>query len=131
MNNEVRDIISSAVYFAHASKDEYLTPEHILYIILKETNRGELITKCGGDLRSILHELEIYIKKEIPKKSTDKLSEPSEQLNIILTAAQQHATNAGKKNFSLEDVLVQIFDSETYASYFLKKYGVTRMDLLK
>lgn len=123
-------IITAAYNEAKENKHEYLTPEHILYASLFFDEGKAIIKNCGGDIELLKSDLKNYFNESIDLVEN---SEPvqTEGIQEVLNSAAQHIFSAGKDSIRLGDVIVAIFDDEkSFGSYFLKKQGIERLDIL-
>lgn len=126
----VNEIFTAAYNEAKYSKHEYFTPEHILYASLFFNEGRAIIENSGGDVEGLKKDLIKYFNENI--NTTDK-GEPLETIGIqnIITSAGEHVLAAEKNVIKLGDIFVSIYDEEQgYASYFLKKQGIDRIDIL-
>lgn len=123
-------IITAAYNEAKDKRHEYLTPEHILYAALFFEEGRELINNVGGDVEALKHDLENYFKENI---DTAENMEPiqTDGIQEVLTRAAQHIFSAGKNKIKLGDFVIAVYDEEkSFGSYFLKKQGIKRLDIL-
>ncbi|NMM65721.1 ATP-dependent Clp protease ATP-binding subunit ClpA [Clostridium sp. P21] len=126
----VNEIITAAYNEAKYSKHEYFTPEHILYASLFFEEGKSIIENCGGNVE--------YIKEDLIKYFKDNMDliekgEPIETIGVgnIVAAAGQHVLSAEKDVINLGDIFVAMYDEEeSFSSYFLKKQGIQRLDIL-
>ncbi|GLC28851.1 ATP-dependent Clp protease ATP-binding subunit ClpA [Clostridium omnivorum] len=127
----LNEIVAAAYSEAKASKHEYLTPEHILYASLFLKESCKIITDCGIDTEILIEDLSSYFKDNI-NIVNDR--EPVQTLGVqnILSSAAEHVLSCGKDIIKFEDFLVAVYDyEEGFGSYFLKKQGISRLDILK
>lgn len=126
----VNEIISAAYDEAKYHKHEYFTPEHILYASLFFLEGIDIIEGCGGNIQDIKRDLMNYFSEHI---GTVEKREPVETISLqnILTSAGDYVLSAEKDVIRLGDIFISIYDEEkSFASYFLKKQGIKRMDML-
>ena len=131
VSDEVQGILQAAYLHAKERHHEYLTPEHILYASLFFEVSQEILKACGADPDEIKKDLEEHLKKRIP---VAKGAEPVQSLGFqaVIAGALFHTEAASKEVVDLGDILVSIFDEEkSFGSYYLKKAGVTRFELLR
>jgi ATP-dependent Clp protease ATP-binding subunit ClpA len=101
-----------------------------LYAALFFDDGAEIIQKCGGDPEHLKRVLSKHLRESSPVVDGAQ-SVQSLGFQNILERAVWHTTSAQKDIVELGDVLVSIFDErESYASFFLRKEGVTRLSLL-
>lgn len=115
---------------ANTRSHEFVTPEHLLYASLFFDEGAEIIQRCGGDSEHLKRVLSKHLRESNPVVDGSR-SVQSLGFQNILERAVWHSTSAQKELLELGDVLVSIFDEkESYASFFLRKEGVTRLALL-
>jgi len=128
IEKKLSEVLSEAFTNAMENKHQFFTPEHILLSILNSEKGKEIIENCGVKVDPIIENLKNFIKDfEISKMP------PVETVAVqkINEKALNHAINASKTIMTLSDFLVAIFDlKDSHASYFLKKEGIERIDLL-
>jgi ATP-dependent Clp protease ATP-binding subunit ClpA len=130
INNELNNIMMSAYTEARTRKNEYLTPEHLLYASLFSDSGAEIISHCGGDIERLKKELDGFLKEKVPVvEGKDPLQ--SMQFQNIMEKAIWHTASAQKDELDIGDVYISIFDEkDSHASYFLQREGISRMDIL-
>jgi ATP-dependent Clp protease ATP-binding subunit ClpA len=131
INQELNEIIAASYNEAKARKHEYITPEHILYASLFFKTARSIISGCGGDIEELKATLEKHFE-EFYMPITGNI-EPVQSLGFqnVIESAFAHTFSAQKDEVDFGDVLVSIFDErESYASYFLSKQGITRLEIL-
>ena len=115
---------------ANTRSHEFVTPEHLLYAALFFDDGADIVQKCGGDPEHLKRVLSKHLRESSPVIEGAQ-SVQSLGFQNILERAVWHTTSAQKEVVDLGDVLVSIFDErESYASFFLRKEGVTRLSLL-
>ncbi|UZW13007.1 ATP-dependent Clp protease ATP-binding subunit ClpA [Clostridium pasteurianum] len=126
----LNEIITAGYNEAKDKKHEYFTPEHILYASLFFDEGKKLIKNFGGDVELLKNDLNTYFKDNISiVENADPIQ--TEGIQDILNKAAQHILAAGKNEIKLGDAIIAIYDEEEYfASYFLKKQGIKRLDIL-
>lgn len=124
------EIFTAAYSEAKVAAHEYVTPEHILFASLFFDEGTALIKSCGGNIQELKMDLENYLNENILKVENREPVQTAGVQNIISSAAE-HVLAAGKATIKLGDIIVAIYDEEQYfASYFLKKQGIARLDIL-
>jgi len=131
INEEVQIILNAAYDEALSRKHEFFTPEHIIYTSLFFDGPVAIFTKCGIDTESFKKEVLKYLEKEIPKTEKKELIQTI-GLQRVIDRAILHNENAAKEDITFADILVSIFEQkECYASYYMRKFGITRVGLLR
>jgi len=130
ISESLNQVIMAAYAEANTRSHEFVTPEHLLYASLFFDDGAETIQKCGGDPEHLKRVLSKHLRESSPVVDGAQ-SVQSLGFQNILERAVWHTTSAQKDIVELGDVLVSIFDErESYASFFLRKEGLTRLSLL-
>ena len=109
---------------------EYLCVEHILYALLQNDEGQNVIRCCGGDTNLIKNDLEDFFSQQ-EEVNENKLPRQTKAVQRVLHLAIMHVNSSGKASADVGDVLVAIHrESRSYASYFLQKQDISRLDLL-
>ncbi len=109
---------------------EYLCVEHILYALLHHDTGIRIIKSCGGKVDRIKQDLEEFFSQQ-ETVGDDNSPQQTRAVQRVLHLAIMHVNSSGKASADVGDILVAIHrESQSYASYFLQKEGITRLDLL-
>jgi ATP-dependent Clp protease ATP-binding subunit ClpA len=123
-------VITAAYNEARTRKHEYFTPEHVLYSMLFFDDGKDIIEGCGGDVEQIKFELNRYFNEYLQVTDSEEITE-SVALQRIIQAAGIQVLSSEREVISIADMLVAIYDQEeTFASYFIRKQGISKIDLL-
>jgi len=112
---------------------EHVTVEHILYGLLHDELAVNIIKGCGGDSDSLKKKLQDFFAQKL-LGAVEGDQEPTQTIafNRVLQRAIAHVQSCGKKEVDSGDVLVSIFaERDSYAAYFLKTEGLTRLEVVK
>ena len=130
IDRELQAVLNAAYQDARSRNHEYLTPEHILFAALHFEFPREIIEACDADADVIRESVDEYLKSHVPLVEEE---EPYQSLGFqnVIERAVFHTQSATKEKVDLGDILVSIYDeSKTHGSYFLKRAGISRLDLL-
>jgi ATP-dependent Clp protease ATP-binding subunit ClpA len=130
--DEITDkVIIEAFNEAKLRKHEYFTPEHFLYSALSFNEVNEIIENCGGDIEALKEDLEGYFKESVPfVEGIDPI--PSIGFHGMMQISAAHVSSSGKEVINIGNVIAAIFEgNESFASYFLEKNGINRLDILR
>lgn len=119
---------------AKARRHEFITLEHYLLALTKETRARQVLQACGVNIKQLERDLDTFLKKEIKPAPGRGAVEPeaSVALDRVFNTAAWHAQNAAQSNIESGDLLAAILDEqESYARYALEQQGVTRLDVLR
>jgi ATP-dependent Clp protease ATP-binding subunit ClpA len=131
INGRLQAIINAAYTEARVRNHEYLTPEHILYAALAFDEVQEILSACGVNLDQLKHSIESYFDQKVP--IIDDM-EPTQTVGFqsVIERAVIQSRSSQKQSLDIADILVSIYDEErNYCSYYLRKMGVKRFDLVK
>ena len=131
VSDELQSILKAAYLNAKEQKHEYLTPEHILYAALFFDLSRDIVKNCGADPDGIKTQVEEHLEKQVPVVDN---SEPLQSVGFqgVIERAIFHTEAASKETVDIGDILVSIYDDDqSFASYYLKKSGITRYELLR
>ncbi len=131
INRELNNIISVAYQNAKEKRHEFLTPEHILYAALTVDEGRQIFRDLGASAEQLSKNLEHYFSEHMKDDYDD---EPIQSVGFknIMERAFLHVVSAEKEEMDFGDVLVALIDEkDSFAAFFLKQEGVTRLDLLR
>jgi ATP-dependent Clp protease ATP-binding subunit ClpA len=145
IGKRAEQVLNRAVGFAYERQHEYFTLEHVLLSLLEDESIKEVIEACGGDVDRTRLQLEDYVEREVPKRSSstasdavagsdnDIIDNPTPTLGVqrLIQRALFHVQSAGKDEIGPEDLFVALFQSkDAYALHVLAKQGIERLDVL-
>jgi ATP-dependent Clp protease ATP-binding subunit ClpA len=126
-------ILDRAMEFAGERNHEYVTLEHLLFSIMQEEPIQKIIEKCNIDFEPIIADLLVHIDTKMPDLVKDGVQPRKTQaLERVFNRAVTQVIFSGRKTLMPRDLLVSIMsEKESYAGYYLKKYGLTRQSLVQ
>ena len=133
ITKELQETLNFAAMEAIKRRHEYVTLEHLLYALLHDRTGAKVVRHCGGDSAALVKELESFFdeKMETAPASSDALPEYTAAFQRVVEYALLQAEGSGQKDVDGGNVLAALFQAEqSQAVYFLKKQGVTRLDVL-
>jgi ATP-dependent Clp protease ATP-binding subunit ClpA len=133
INRELELTLTGAIREAKVRRHEYFTLEHILYAILHDVTGRRILHNCGADLGKLKARLERYLNERMEKLPDGIEQDPIQTLAVqrAIQRAIMHVRNAEKKEVDAGDILAAMFFEEnSYAVYFLKAEGMTRLDVI-
>ena len=128
----LRIAITRAMQDAQKRKHEYLTLEHILLALLHDPDTTQLIQACGGKIRKLEEELDLFLENAIEKMPQNVKKEPQQTkaFTEVFQRAAAHVLNSGKDEIAGPNVLIELMRmDESYAVYLLQQQGIERVDL--
>ncbi|MGO9017710.1 MAG: ATP-dependent Clp protease ATP-binding subunit ClpA [Syntrophobacteraceae bacterium] len=133
INRELELTFAAAIKEAKQRRHEFFTLEHILYAILHDVTGRRILYQCGADMDKLKERLEKYFDDRLEKLPDGAEQDPIQTLAVqrVLQRALMHVQGAEKKEVDAGDILAAMFFEEnSYAVYFLKSQGISRLDVL-
>ncbi|MDY7232044.1 ATP-dependent Clp protease ATP-binding subunit ClpA [Hyalangium rubrum] len=130
---ELQTSFRNALEEARRMGHEYLTLEHLLLALTKDTRTREVLKGCGANIKRLQERLESFLEETVERLPEGVEAEPQQTIGVerVLHRAAMHALSAEQKVIDGGDVLVAMFrEEESHALYLLQQEGVTRLDLL-
>ena len=81
--DELRIALSRAMEDAQGRRHEYLTLEHVLLALLHDPETTQLIQGCGGRIRKLEEELNLYLENEVEKLPEGVEREPQQTMAFM------------------------------------------------
>jgi len=134
ISRELEVTLTLAVNEARRRRHEFLCLEHVLYALTFDETVSNIIRQCGGDVKGLQRDLEVFFKENLEQltEDTDE-QEPQQTLGFqrALQRAAAHVQSSGKDVIEGRNLLVALFREEkSHALYLLNKQGITRLDVL-
>lgn len=133
IKKELEMAFAAAVREAQKRRHEMLTVEHLLYALLYDDMGSRILRSCGADIDELKTQLDEFFSDKIEKFSEGAAKEIIQSIGVqrVLQRAMMHVQAAEKPEMDAGDVLASIFEEEgSYAVYFLKSHGLSRLDIL-
>jgi len=138
LSKRVEGILKSALEEAKLRHHEFVTPEHVLWAISKDTEGADLLVTVGAKLPALFKDLETFFKEKMQKLSFENEQEDAEYLPQFTQAFQRiiqraviHVQNAAKNQVTVGNLLVALFsESKSHAIFYLQNQGISRLDVL-
>lgn len=130
---ELNSIFQQSIAFAKEHKHEYLTIEHLLFVILGSKEGMTIIKECGADPKVLRNELGSYIFSSVDiNDTTAKPPYETISLSRLIDKMIAYSQNAQKESADIGDFLVAIYEEDhSYACMILQEYGIERIDILE
>ncbi len=131
ISEQLKVVLEQAFAIAKKSKHEFLTPEHILFVALNNDYVLNLLLLCETDVIYVRQSIETYLREKIPQ-TANKAPIETMGYQSVMGRAIMHCASADKKTLDLIDVIVSMLDEQkNHCSFYLKKAGLTRIQLLE
>ena len=135
ISSSLNDIFQKSILFAKNLRHEYLTIEHVFYLLLSSEEGANIIATCGGNVPKMREELALYIKENIealPEDVKDLDPYESMALSRLVDNMIKHIQSAQQDTANIGDLLAALYDEEnTYAYILLQEYQISRLDILE
>lgn len=119
---------------AREKRHEFLTVEHLLLALLDNAAAVAILQACGAHCENLRQELIAFVDETTPLISVNdahRETQPTLGFQRVLQRAVFHVQSAGKEEVSGGNVLAALFsEQDSQAVYFLKKEGITRLDVI-
>ena len=133
ISKELEMVFAVAVREARIRRHELLTIEHILYALLDDELGSRILRSCRSNLLDLKKKLDAFFAEHLealPEGSSKKIIQ-TVSFQRMLQRALLHAQSAEKKEVDAGDILASMLEEEnSYAVYFLKSQGISRLDIL-
>jgi ATP-dependent Clp protease ATP-binding subunit ClpA len=134
LGKRLERVLTNAVKEVKRRNHEYLTLEHLLHAIVGEESGKSILINCGANVVRLRHQLERFFAEHMETLPQEQATEVVQTLGVqrVLQRAIMQIQSAGKTKVEVGDVLAAIFEEDdSYAVYFLKSHGVSRLDVLE
>lgn len=131
-NSEIEEIILKAGELAKNSRHEYVTLEHLSLAIFQYPAFKEVLKKTSIDLDKLILDLEDYVKSLDSIIVADYVApRKTQSLERVFNRAVTQILFQGLNKIKIVDLLLSIsLESNSYAAYFMLKYGLDRGTLV-
>ena len=128
LEESVRKAFEIALKYRH----EYVTLEHLLLALLKNTSALGALQACDVDINTLSGELIVYLKEKMPtlEHPQQNKSEPSLAFQRVLQHATLNLQAGDRRLVSGANVIASFFEEpNSHATYLLSRQNVERPDL--
>ena len=130
---KTKTILVDAERLAVNSKNQQLTPEHLLKVLLSDsdTQYMQLVRDSGGNLENITMDLEAELNK-LPKVMVEGQLNPlpTRQFQALISLAKKNSKRSGSELITPDDLLLSIaIKDDLISSTILDKNGVSKTKL--
>ncbi len=130
LTNKSKELIQDVINLAAKEKHQYITPEHLLKVLLEDKQIDELITKAGGSLSRIRRETEDEINKMPSVSGQSVQSMMSQDFTRVMMEAEKIADKANDQYVTLERILQALSVTDGTKAYsILNNCGVNPVNL--
>ena len=128
---EVEELLSDAVLNAGRLGNEYVTPEHVWFVLADRPAFQAAFKSCGGDVKKLKSRLEDYLGQMDTVEKDEGGIEVSYGLSQTIEEAARKAISSDRDTIELPHLLYSMMElEESYGAYFVQMQGVECVDLL-
>jgi ATP-dependent Clp protease ATP-binding subunit ClpA len=134
ISTTLNDIFQKSILFAKQLRHEYLSIEHVFFLLLSSKEGAQIIQACGGDVEEMKELLAQYIKENMQTLPANVEVEPYESvaLSRLIESMVRHIQAAGKNSADVGDLLATIYEEkQTFSYQLLQAYNIERLDILE
>ncbi len=134
ISQNLNDIFQKSILFAKKLRHEYLTIEHVFYLLLSSSEGSNIILACGGDVQEMKEQLAAYIKTNIEALPQGVNLDPYESIALsrLIDTMIKHIKSAQKQKAEVGDLLAALYDEKnSFACSLLNEYQISRLDILE
>jgi len=134
ISSSLNDIFQKSILFAKELRHEYLTIEHVFYLLLNSATGANIIDSCGGNTDQMKEELIAYIKVNIEALPENIEQDPFESvaLSRLIDSMIRHIQSAGQNSADVGDLLAALYEEEnTFSCILLNEHQISRLDILE
>ena len=130
ISKEVEEILTDMALLAEKLHHEFVTPEHLLFVLTYNDIFSESFAQCGGQIGKLRTNLEKYMKENVDMIFEGK-AELSSGLSEVLMEAEGQAISSDRFVVETTHLLYGIVKLEnSYASYYLLSQKIDPTELL-
>ena len=128
---EVEELLNDAVLNAGRRGNEYVTPEHVWFVLADRPAFQAAFKSCGGDVKKLKSRLEEYLGQMDTVEKDEGGIEVSYGLSQAIEEAARKAISSDRDTIELPHLLYSMMElEESYGAYFVQMQGVECVDLL-
>ncbi|CAI6149758.1 MAG: ATP-dependent Clp protease ATP-binding subunit ClpA [uncultured Sulfurimonas sp.] len=134
ISQPLNEIFQKSISFAKKMRHEYLTIEHVFFLLLDSEEGANIIYKCGGDAEKMQEKLLTYIETNIDAFPKGVNNEPYESLALsrLIDKMIRHIKSAQKDDAKIGDLLAALYEEEnTFSFKLLAEYQISKLDVLE
>ncbi len=126
LTNRSKTLVQDVVSLASSLKHQYISPEHILKVMLKDNEPSvmELLEKAGGRTDDLNRRTDEALRKIPSVSGATVQSLMSQDFSRVMTEAENLATQNGDSFVTLERILQALAKEPSPAAEILKQSGV-------
>ncbi|RAL20986.1 ATP-dependent Clp protease ATP-binding subunit ClpA [Lujinxingia litoralis] len=123
----------AAVREAKQRRHEYLTLEHLLYVLCYDETTRRILRQVGVDIDRLTGDLDGFLDENLDKLPAEFNAEPVQTVAFqrVMQRAIMHVRSSGQTEVNGGNVLVALFsEPDSHAVFFLENQNVSRLDVV-
>ncbi|MBQ1925235.1 MAG: AAA family ATPase [Proteobacteria bacterium] len=133
--HDLERILNDARQEAVKRRNYYTTTEHFLLVLLREQEIIDLFSDYNIPMAFVIAQLERFFKQALeqasPREASDRLGEPTDGLNDIISRGVVHALSSGREfPRPIDFLILMIGQQDSFAAALFKAIGVRQVDLM-
>jgi len=131
-NPEIDHIVAEATNSAKELKHEYVTIEHVLLSLVKYKPFNDLLNDYGIDVEGLVNDVELYLigLSDLVKNDSDE-PKKTHGLERVFNRAFTQVLFSARSHIQVIDLFLSLHaEANSYAHYFMVKYGMDRAKLV-
>ncbi len=134
LSRDLQIQLNRAFQLAASKRHEFVTVEHMLYVLVDDYQTRVIVEGCGGNIQKLKIQLAEFINANYrnivvgeSEPTTEWKPEPTLAFQRVLQRALIQVQSAGKSEVTCGHLLVAIYDEpESHSVSFLEEQGVTK-----
>jgi ATP-dependent Clp protease ATP-binding subunit ClpA len=133
LTRELQATLNLAADEAIRRRHEFLTLEHLLLAMLRDSTGANVIRSCGGDLEALKRDLEEFFRENMQPqpRTVERYPEQTAAYERVIERAIRQAQASQQDHVDGGNILASLFEeNHSNAKYLLEKQGITKLDVL-
>ena len=131
-NPEIDYIVVEATELAKSLSHEYVTLEHVFLSMIRYTPFRELLSGYGTDIKGLETDIEDYLANQTYLVNDTSDPKKTHALERVFNRAFTQVLFSARTHIQILDLFLSIHaESNSYAHYFMVKYGLDRAKLIE
>lgn len=131
-NPDIDHIVAEATELAKNFSHEYVTLEHVFLSMVRFDPFRDLLVQFGADTHGLENELEAYLLQATNLVVSNVEPKKTHSLERVFNRALTQVLFSSRKQIELMDLFLSIHsENNSYAYYFMSKYGLDRAKLVE
>ncbi len=131
LSKDLETTLRNAFDEARRRRHEFVTLEHVLFVMVRDPVAAPILLVCGADLERLSRDLDLSLG-QLERLPEGVLIEPEQTAAFwrVLQQAASYVQSAGKRHIEAGHVLAAIFaEKDSNAVFLMERMGVTRLSI--